>query len=169
MWIEKENKDGFEQRRGQKRRQGEREEDKLQRTGVRRTMDNRGKRGGRERRRVEKKRSGSWDKTRGEARGGDVSLLLSATGFSVYHFGLHTPASENPCSHFGLHSLDVCFLFATTVGRALPKSQHTWRLWRLCINNKNNPFTSVWWQGEILWGTSRCVICDVTVDEQETS
>lgn len=59
MWIEKENKDGFEQRRGQKRRQGEREEDKLQRTGVRRTMDNRGKRGGRERRRVEKKRSGS--------------------------------------------------------------------------------------------------------------
>lgn len=101
---------------------------------MRTTIDNRGKRRGRERRRVEKKRSGNLDKTRGDARGGDVSLLLSATGFSVYHFGLHTPASENPCSHFGLHSLDVCFLFTTTVGSALPKSQHTRR--RLCINKK---------------------------------
>lgn len=93
--------------------------DEVREEGVSMTVDNRRGRRGRKRS-VEKKRSGSWDKMRGETRGGDVSLLLlSATGFSVYQFGLHTPASEISCSHFGLHSLDVCYLFTT-------KSCHSW-------------------------------------------
>ena len=72
---------------------------------------------------------------RQDKRGGDVSLLLlSATGICVYQFGLHAVASENPCPHFGLHSLDICFLFhhqkLVTVGSVLSmflkESAHSW-------------------------------------------
>lgn len=71
------------------------------------TGDNRRGRRRRKRRSVEKKTSGA-------TRGGDASLLLpSAAGFSVYQVGVHPPASEISCSHFGLHGLDVCFLFTS--------------------------------------------------------
>lgn len=111
--------------------------------------------------------------TRGEARGGDVSLLqLSATGFCVYQFGLHTPASENPCPHFGLHSLDVCFLFTTTTCHSwecfLSTFQHTHE--RLCIKKKKSLLSQVFDEKRRFHvGTSWCVICGVTVTEQETS
>lgn len=96
---------------GEKRGGGRGQE---QRTGVRTTVDN-GR--GRERS-LENTRC--RDKTRGETKGGDAASLLS---HKLYQFELHTPASENPCSHFGLHSLDVCFLFTT-------KMCHSWEYFK---------------------------------------
>lgn len=58
-----------------------------------------------------------------------LSSKLSATGFCVDQFGLHTPASENPCSHSGLHSLGVCFLFTT-------ETCHSWKCFK-CISSKS--------------------------------
>ncbi len=88
------------------------------------------RRGGRKRSLEKKRQIDQEVESRGVMRGGDVSLpLLSATDLCVYQFGLHTPASENPCSHSGLHSLDVCFPFTT-------KTCHSWEFFNLSASAK---------------------------------
>lgn len=86
---------------------------------MRTTADNR-RRIESERRSIEKKDIGKMrqDKRRDEGRR-CVSSSSQQQTFVSYQSGLHTPASEKPCSHFGLHSLDVCFVFAI-------KACHIW-------------------------------------------